>query len=364
MEEELFFDVLRTAIGSQKALSRIPSEEEWKTVYAQLERQSLVGIAIEALRQLIDPDKEYYANLGDELYFSWIGTVSDIQIRNTELEGQCDRLRIIFAKNGFDSVILKGLGVARYYGELACYRQSGDIDIWLWPRGEWTLIHDMRAKKIISYLKSIGPLGNPTYHNVSFEPFNDTKVEAHYTPSWLYSPMYNHRLQRWFASQAPKEMENEFSSIEFNLVYVLLHIYRHLLGEGIGLRQVIDYYFVLKQSDQVQRQQAFDQLKKFGAKRFAGALMWILHEKLALDSQSLLCLPDEKEGRFLLSEIMQAGNFGHADTRLDLGRKRTLMGGFVMHVERNLHFITHYPSEVLWCPFWKVWHQLWKRKLE
>lgn len=32
---------------------------------------------------------------------------------------------------------------------------------------------------------------------------------------------------------------------EFNAFYILLHIYNHEFSEGVGLRQLMDYYFVL-----------------------------------------------------------------------------------------------------------------------
>lgn len=66
----------------------------------------------------------------------------------------------------------------------------------------------------------------------------------------------NKKLQRWFAKEQEAQFDNKISlsdgedisvpTTEFNLVYQLLHIYRHLFGEGIGLRQLMDYYMVLR----------------------------------------------------------------------------------------------------------------------
>ena len=63
----------------------------------------------------------------------------------------------------------------------------------------------------------------------------------------------------------------------------------------------------------------------------------------------MLCELDEKEGRFLLSEIMAGGNFGQ--TRTD-GKVRNSLSRWMMMVK-------HYPSEVLWMVPWKGWHKLW-----
>ena len=42
--------------------------------------------------------------------------------------------------------------------------------------------------------------------------------------------------------------------------------------------------------------------------KFTSAVMWVLMEFLP-------CKPNQKEGRFLLSEILKAGNLGHYDVR-------------------------------------------------
>ena len=34
-------------------------------------------------------------------------------------------------------------------------------------------------------------------------------------------------------------------TVEFNLIFQLTHIFSHLMNEGIGLRQLVDYYFVI-----------------------------------------------------------------------------------------------------------------------
>ena len=34
-------------------------------------------------------------------------------------------------------------------------------------------------------------------------------------------------------------------TVEFNIIFQLTHIYSHLMNEGIGLRQLLDYYYVL-----------------------------------------------------------------------------------------------------------------------
>ena len=74
----------------------------------------------------------------------------------------------------------------------------------------------------------------------------------------------------------------------------------------------------------------------------------------------LLCEPNEKEGRKLLAEIMQGGNFGQYDTR-DAALKK---GGMVKHgiwkLKRVMRLVRSYPEEALWEPVFRVWHLGWR----
>ena len=104
-------------------------------------------------------------------------------------------------------------------------------------------------------------------------------------------------------------------------------------------------------------------LKEFGMMRFAKGSMWIMHEVFGLEREYMLCEPNEKEGRFLLKEIMQNGNFRHHDVRKH-GVKNKWIEPFITRLQHNWHLVTHYPSEFLWAPVWLVWHYVWKRNLK
>ena len=131
-----------------------------------------------------------------------------------------------------------------------------------------------------------------------------------------------------------------------NRVYLLVHIYRHLFDEGIGLRQLLDYHFVLRQPcSEAEREEAVRCLERLHLKRFAGAVMYVLQTVFGLEDEHLLVPPSSGRGQRLLAEIMKAGNFGQHDERM---------------VSRNMGFLTDYPGEVLWSPLFKIWHYAWR----
>lgn len=94
--------------------------------------------------------------------------------------------------------------------------------------------------------------------------------------------------------------------------------------------------------------------------RFARATMYVMREEFRLDEALLLVDPDEKAGRFLLDEIMQAGNFGKYDARLKRKRNETAWFRLVRSLKRNIRFLRYYPNEVLWNPIFRTWQYVWR----
>lgn len=384
----LFFELLRVAIGTKASLSCTPSADEWKELFSLAKKHSLVGITFIALQRLGADPIEGYATIGmsEETYLKWMGMSSKIRVRNGIVDGQCLSLQQKVAEAGFASSILKGQAVGTYYNDLKDYRQPGDIDALLWPlEGGDRHLADLslsdRRKQIISFGRSLVPDAKAFYHHVDVDVFKDTAVEMHYTPSWFFCPWTNRRFQKW-VNENRDELFCEkngmiMPSVGFNLVYILTHIYQHLFQEGVGLRQLMDYFFVLRakgskalsfgqeaklcQSSKVQS--VSKTIERLGMKRFAGGVMWIMQQVFGMSDDLLICAPDANEGAFLLNEVMQAGNFGKYDERINRDKDASAFQLYIRHIKRNLTFLTHYPSEVLCAPLWKIWHMGWIRTL-
>lgn len=74
-----------------------------------------------------------------------------------------------------------------------------------------------------------------------------------------------------------------------------MHIFHHVLYEGIGLRQLLDYYFILRRLDGAQRRQVIEDLKYLGLARFAEAVMYVEQQVFGLEPEYCLCQPNEKQ---------------------------------------------------------------------
>ena len=343
--QDLFIELLQVAIGTRDSLSRAPSSIEWQTLYDECLRQAVDCVILGGIDYLPENQRP-----PKDLLLQWIGVGEMLRQRNGLLDKRCVELEALFA-NQFKSCILKGQGNALLYPE-PYLRQCGDIDIWV----------EGKREKIIEFLRNNGRIGHIDIKHCDWEFFQDTPVEVHFIPTWFYNPFINKKLQRWIKGQAVAqfgiESEKGFNvpTTTFNLVYVLIHIYRHLFDEGVGIRQLMDYYFVLVDNRQ-EAMAVFDMLKM---RRFVGATMCVMQEVFKLDGEYLLCRPNVQEGQFLLNEIMRAGNFGRYDERNKHHQSRWANG--LQNVKRNLRFVWLYPQEVCWMPAWKLWHWCWRKK--
>ena len=185
-------------------------------------------------------------------------------------------------------------------------------------------------------------------------------IDVHVTPLKFYCPKYHKRLQRWIADNKKYQFEYKIHltgierdvcvpTAKFNAVYLLGHMLIHFYDEGIGLRHLVDYYYVLKNfaaSDE-ERDQIVGVLKSLGMLRFAKAVMWIEKEVLGLPEQYILVAPDKKLGESFLKDVLDGGNFGKYSQRYK-GKNGFYWKGMV-EAKRVLALSNIAPCEASFC---------------
>jgi len=350
--QELFFELLLVATGAKSELSRSYSEKEWEGAYCLAEEQAITGIILFGIENLQSVHgSRFMANIPKELLLQWIGMAQMIEQNSKMLAEASKRVVKYFRDNGFACEILKGSAVARYYPE-PLRRSSGDVDVWV--DGSREKIYDF-ARKFDNDDKLYGV----NYHHIHFHLIENVHTEVHIWPSFLSSPLRNKRLHQFCNLHRPT-MDGDIPSLAFDRVFILLHCYRHICGDGVGLRQVMDYYYVLRQGfTEAERTDAVKWINKLGMGRFARGLMWVLREVFGLEEKYILMEPDEKEGQFILNEIMLTGNMGHSDSR-SWGSKQSATSRFLLNLRRDLYMAGHYPHEALWQPLFSVWLYGWR----
>ena len=373
-QQKIFFDFLRFCIGSAKEIPGSLKEVDWKELYAIAKKQALLGVLFHGIRRL---PKELAPE--QKLLMQWMVMAEQIRKQNIRLFQDSVKVCQNFENEGFANCILKGQGNALLYPD-PYMRTPGDIDIYL-AGGR---------KRVMQYINKVCPNQVMRYHHVDF-PVMKTAIEVHFTPSYMFFPVHNRRMQKWFKEVMGEQCNHRVSlpdgygeihvpQVSFNVIYILSHLHRHIFTEGIGLRQLLDYYFVLLKwhtdlTNLTDSNKSLPQmtlintdldalrhkLKYLGLWKFAQAVMFVMKEVFGLSEDRMIVPMDEREGRFLLDEIMRGGNFGQYDTRLGSKENEDKLHRYLRMSLRNLRFVKHYPTEALSEPLFRTWFALWKK---
>ena len=424
---QIFFDFIRFCIGSTKEIPDSSKEADWKELYAIAKKQCLVGILFDGIKKL----PAEYVGMKKELLLQWMAESQILEKANVRLNDAAIQVSEWFLKKGFRTCILKGQGNALLYPN-PYSRTPGDIDIWV----------EGGDKRVISFVRSVSPHEKACYHHIEFPSYKGVEVEVHYRPSFLLCFWHNRKLQKYYERAKEEQFSHRvmlgeqgeiaIPTMEFNLIFQLTHIYAHLMNEGIGLRQLLDYYYVLCDFYKVYQKSSkitpslfalkegdfsnhpvplskegstfspspsssgsgdvtalrcseplrykdggpskvspncagWDrlgalqkELKELGLWKFAGAIMYIMQEVFRMPASRLIVPPNEKYGKFVLNEVLEAGNFGKHDERNCFGRSK--LGHNLQRVYRDIRLVRYFPAEAMSEPFFRVWHFFWRLK--
>ena len=327
---------------------------DWEGLHQFARKQSLLGVVFRGVCRA----GESGARPPRALMMQWVAESEQIRKRNLLLNEAAAELSQRFALDGFRSCILKGQGNALMYPD-PYSRTSGDIDIWL----------EGGRRKVLAYVRQSDPGAHLQYHHVDYPPVRGVGVEVHFFPSFFHNPLFNRRLQDYYRLESEAQFSNRTELPDgagrvcvptdgLNRVFQMTHILHHLVDEGVGLRQLMDYYYLLESTADTDREKEAALIGRLGMTRFAGGLMYALGELLGLPRERMSVAPDERTGRMIVEEILQGGNFGRYDER----RARTAgRPGYLRQMcARILRIGRILPGEMLCVPLFLAWHQAWK----
>ena len=353
-----FFELIQVAIGYRDSLTRVPSVNDWRVLYDFSVKQAVAGVCLYGVQRL---PKEQKDGLPESLKMQWLSLAARIQQQNEVMNRKCAEVYEAIRREGFGCAVLKGQGVVRYYklrdkslelksNSFGMLRQSGDIDVWLWKEG---LSLKENRKEVIRFARTIQPDATGAEHHVGVE-WMGTDVELHYEPAYSCNPFANRRFRKWFMDYDKSRFQftdNGFCvpDAEFNRVFLLAHAFRHYMSEGLGLRQVMDYYFLLRNLNlDVNNNLDLNHnnlIKRLGMEMFEKAMKWVIgyvFEGKDVDE-------GRKYGKMLLEHIMDGGNFGQHKAAT-IANRHTHIGRFINQLSHTFQLMRYYPSEAIWVP--------------
>ena len=347
-------------------MSRVIAGMNWHELYSFASKQALLGLCFDGIERL---GEEYSEELRlnpieRELLMTWMSKAQQIHRQNMKVNIVASKLYSMLRGDGLRCCILKGQGNALMYPN-PYSRTPGDIDVWV----------DASRERIMEYASKKFELGDDIRLQHLETSLDGVPVELHFIPCSMNNPIYHARLQKWFRRNADLQCSHivglpdgagdiAIPTSAFNVVYQLCHLYHHFFDEGIGMRQIIDYYYVVSMLNVNCEMLTClpKDLKHLGLWKFAGAVMYVLHEALGLSEEKMIAPMDEKRGKLLLAEILNGGNFGQHFTKYGHFTQQGMAKKYFLKIWRNMHFVRYYPAEALSEPIFRTWHFFWRMK--
>ena len=472
IQTSAIFLFLNYCLGKKVDMSMVVAKIDWRQLYTFASRQALLGFCFDGIERLTKEFSEELKQnpMGRDLLMTWMGAAQQIRRQNMKVNAVAGKLYSKFREDGLRCCILKGQGNALMYPN-PYSRTPGDIDVWV----------NASREQITEYAKKHFEIGDDIRFHHLETSFDGVPVELHFFPGIMNNPIYNVRLQKWFKRNADLQCSNVVSlpdgigeiaipTMAFNVIYQLTHLYHHFFDEGIGMRQIIDYFLVvndfsknvflnndlsnhpvnfsnhpvplskegstfspspsssgsgdvtapsrcsepLRSKDGGPSKVSPDcagwdrldaigaskpspncarwdrlaieednsagsttavtsststalvvvqrELKYLGLWKFAGAVMYVLHETLGLSEEKMIAPMDEKRGKLLLAEILNGGNFGRHFTKYGHFTQQGMAKKYFLKIWRNMHFVRYYPAEALSEPIFRTWHFFWRLK--
>ncbi len=373
MEIQNYLDFLRYSLSDSSTIPESIVGIKWNKLLVFAKEQAIVGVY--ARRLLFENEKlnecDWMSNRPSENdVMEWMGEVTKIRRRNHLLFEKTAEISKKVKRDGFNCCILKGQGNALRY-PIPDLRTSGDIDIWIWRQD----LKDSDLRELVKKsIRNSFPNTEMVYQHIEYPIYNDVPVEVHFHASYFNNPFKNKKLQIHFNNQKSIVSSNIVSwekgtktyafpapTDGFNRFFELCHIMHHEFDEGIGLRQLVDYYYLLRRGfTEEERRRDCKLFRSFKMYRFASAVMFIMKEVFGLDDKYLLVKPDNKSGLRLFNDIIRGGNFGKQNKSFKHNNKAINPQRFFFKTFHNLSLVRYFPSETLWEPLFRTWHFLWR----
>jgi len=291
---------------NEKVLKVFPlSPSQWAELYSYAQRHTIEGIVFDGLQQLphdLLPPRN--------LLLKWAVKIDQIERHNRQMNICIKEQLGVFNRQGFYPVLLKGQGVAACYA-IPDHRVCGDIDWYFEQKKDYQKANEIVRKSGIGVSYTAGFSTAYLWKGIVTE-HHQRMFDIHNPLSYLLL----NRLQKQMQSQKFKqEFEGETLLLPAPLLMIIqvnVHILKHLLAFGVGLRQLCDaarvYHTYRLNIDGEELKQVY---KKLGILKWVNLLHFVLVKYIGMQLESLpFAVPQDTDADWMMDEIWLSGNFG------------------------------------------------------
>lgn len=220
-------------------------------------------------------------------------------------------LQAALARQGIDHVAMKGI-VLRELFPVPELRTFGDVDLVIRPEDRATchrLMLDLGYRTEADWEPVFSYRREGEYYEIHTEIMEvDVSDRADYRA--YFHAMWDH---------AVREADHSFRfRPEFEFIYMLTHIAKHITGSGAGLRMYLDVaVFIEHYRQTLDWDYVKAELEKLALADFAGVVLTFVSRYLGVESPVELPVPEEPVLELFLEFTMAGGVFGKSAEDLD-----------------------------------------------
>lgn len=245
---------------------------------------------------------------------SWRAFLHSSVLRNEQINAVQSQLLHWLDEKGIQTVVLKGTSCSRYYPYPEA-RSLGDIDV---------LINIKDYKAVDQYLKQQGYTSSKEAHDFHVGYYGkDAVIEVHFAGTSLpqnnCSKKITEEMNRFIEARQTvfiNDMEFPALSDSHQALMLLLHMERHMLEDGIGLRQLCDWCAFVKGEDSGHwENRTLNLLGECGLLVYAKVLTKACVKYLGLSRECAHWCEDVDESLAdaMIMEVFRGGNMGKAE---------------------------------------------------
>lgn len=304
-----FFTLLRSGLWGTDidSLSCFPiTDSEWNLIYKIAVAQTVEGIVYDGLQNL---PVAYLPPRA--LLLTWVVKVNKIELVNKNMNACIKHQVDFFNRLNVKPILLKGQGLGNYYLQ-SQHRISGDIDWFFDNKNDSKLVEEALIHRGIPVLK-------PTLNCLNYN-WRNCEIEHHTKLFDVFNPIARYKLRAIEKQYLKNKIQVDTYYIlppNINILQVNLHILKHLLSFGIGLRQLCDSAILYSRLDQKYDKNWLRKMyQDLGVIKWTHVLHHLLVNYLGLSEECLpFAIKAQSNSNWMVEDILSTGNFGFFDSK-------------------------------------------------
>jgi len=286
-EDTYFIQLLSDFLYERKSVSQI--DVEWTRILALAKMHQVEGILFYQCKEFLP------AHLASHLKNQFVSTLYCYKNRKLLIK----KIDEFFTINSIPYFWIKGINVAQYFPQPAL-RTMGDSDL---------VVHESDKIRAEKALMDLG--FSRKYEFTGKErgfSFNHIGIELHH--KLVYEEIVSLSVHKDFFNDCWQYINDGKPDSSFEFLFLIVHLRKHMLNEGVGIRQFLDIAVLIKNNKSLNWNWISEKLQKLRLQSFAETCFGMIDYWFGIQAPIKYVMPNCEFQKKALEKILSNGVFG------------------------------------------------------